>query len=174
MNKRSWFYRDIFSSTEPELESYSSAYMKKVKQGEEKAVQSGSQVDLNFSSMRVGLKCQGQLSCDAPVWQVMDALEEQELGQVWKSSSSRICPHPCVPACKVACVVTLAVAPGVLCHDSLQSFPGSCCGEDNFSSSHRVIWIGEYSAAIRWLRKRFTSETAASGGEQEPYIQYEA
>jgi len=67
MNKRSWFYRDIFSSTEPELESYSSAYMKKVKQGEEKAVQSGSQVDLNFSSMRVGLKCQGQLSCDAPV-----------------------------------------------------------------------------------------------------------
>lgn len=33
MNKQSQFYADIFSGTEPELESYNSAYMK-VKWGE--------------------------------------------------------------------------------------------------------------------------------------------
>lgn len=34
MNKQSQFYADVFISTEPELESYNSAYMKKVKWGE--------------------------------------------------------------------------------------------------------------------------------------------
>lgn len=99
----------------------------------------------------------------------MGALKEQKLAQMAKTSR-KICSHPGVPAIKAAHIVTLAVVPVVLCCGSLQSCPGSCSEEGNLSSLHGVTWIRGWNAAAHCLRKRFATETAASGGEQEPYI----
>lgn len=97
--------------------------------------------------MRAGLKCQGGLSSEAAVGQVMDALREQKLAQMAKSSR-KICSHPGVPAFKVAHIVALAAVLVVLCHGSIQSCPGSCSEEDNFSSLHGVTWVGGCNAAL--------------------------
>lgn len=79
-----------WSSAETELKSCSSAYMK-VEMGQGQCLEV--QVDISFSSMRVELKCQEQLSCETPLCQLTDALKGQKVAQVWKSSR-RICPNP--------------------------------------------------------------------------------
>lgn len=70
-------YAASWNSAETELESHSSAYLKvEMGRGQHLEVQ----VDISFSSMRVELKFQEQLSCEAPLWQVTDALKGTEGG----------------------------------------------------------------------------------------------
>lgn len=57
-------YAVTWSSAETELENYSSAYVK-VEMGKGQCLEA--QVDISFSSMRVELKCQEQLSCETPL-----------------------------------------------------------------------------------------------------------